>query len=196
MSSAYLISIAPASTISNCAIFQDGDSLRWLHRTAYRTAELAKHCPGRGFGETERQTWEEDEAWQGFRDLMERQLIAYDWGEAFTSLNLVAKLAIDEACLRQFAATARRQGDMLLAMLIDAQLTDCDRHRRWTAALAEFSLQIDGNKAIMESWLKTWVPLADAAIDAYCAALPDSPDAAETAKNASRRFRANFGFEL
>ncbi len=193
MSSAYLISIAPASTISNCAIFQDGDSLRWLHRNAYRTAELAKHCPGKGFGENEREIWEEDEAWQGFRELMERQLVAYDWGEAFTSLNLVVKLAIDEACLRQLAKTARRENDMLLAMLIDAQLNDSNRHRRWTSALVEFALQTDANKAVLDGWLETWVPRSEAAIDAWCAALPDSPDAARDAKAAARAFRESAG---
>ena len=54
MSSAYLVQMAPASTITNCAAFQEADNFRWLQRLAYRTRELQMHRPGSGAGETER----------------------------------------------------------------------------------------------------------------------------------------------
>ncbi len=196
MGSAYLLSVAPASTITNCLILEGGDSMRWMQRIAYRTAELAKSWPDQKFGEGERRLWEQDAAWQGFRELMEKALVAYDWGEGFTALNLVAKPAIDEAFLRQFAAAARREGDTLLAMLNDAALVDSERHRRWSKALAEFALKRSSNKGVFESWLKTWVPLGDQAIEAFCAALPDSPKAAAEAKSAARSWRATLGFAL
>ena len=71
MVSAYLFSMAPASTISNCVGFQMADALRWVSRTSYRTRELANHHPRKGFGESERALWEKEAAWQGFRELME-----------------------------------------------------------------------------------------------------------------------------
>lgn len=37
------------------------------------------------------------------------------------------------------------------------------------------------------------IPLADAAIDAYCGALPDAPGAAEKARTATRKFRESLG---
>ena len=73
MGAAYLVQIAPASTITACAGFQDGDEFRWLSRCAYRARELQRTHPERGFGETERRTWEEEPAWQGFRELLENE---------------------------------------------------------------------------------------------------------------------------
>lgn len=194
MASAYITQMATASTISNCTTFQAADCLRWLSHIAYRTKELQNAWPKRTFGKGERNLWENDEAWQGFRELMERLLVSYDWGEAFAATCLVAKPAFDEACLRQFAATARRNGDTLLALLADAQLRDMERHRRWTSALVRFLLTQENNFQVLEEWVHKWVPLGDAAINAFCAALPDSPTAADDAKRDVWAFRAGLGF--
>ena len=37
---------------------------------------------------------------------MERLLVVYEWGETLIGLNVIARPAIDEAFLRQFAYTA------------------------------------------------------------------------------------------
>mgnify|MGYP003311353010 CR=1 FL=1 len=71
MGAAYLVHIAPASTITAAASFQEGDEFRWLSRIAYRTYELQKAHPKRGFGQKERAVWEDDPAWQGIRELFE-----------------------------------------------------------------------------------------------------------------------------
>ncbi|MEE8171346.1 MAG: aromatic/alkene monooxygenase hydroxylase subunit beta, partial [Alphaproteobacteria bacterium] len=193
MGSAYLVQLAPASTIVNCAMLQAADQLRWVSRIAYRTKELSRAAPAAGFGDKERSHWEGHAAWQGFRELMERTLVAYDWGEHFTALNLVAKPAIDEAFVRQLGKSARRQGDSLLRHLMDAQRTDNERSRRWSKALVEFMLDTDGNKDVLAEWVAKWAPLGDAAIDAYCAALPDAGDAAAEAKREAEAFRAGLG---
>lgn len=194
MGAAYLVQIVPASTIENCAMFQCADQLRWVSRIAYRTRELANAWPDAGFAEGERGFWEDDSCWQGFRELLERALVAYDWAEHFVALNLVAKPAFDEAFLRQLGRSARRNGDALLAQLLDAQWIDSERARRWTAALVDFARQREGNDSVLADWLAKWAPLGDAAIDAYCAALPDNPEAAEAAKAAAREFRAGLSF--
>ena len=193
MVSAYLFSMAPASTISNCVGFQMADALRWVSRTSYRTRELANHHPGKGFGESERALWEKEAAWQGFRELMERLLVVYEWGETLIGLNVIARPAIDEAFLRQFAYTARRHGDSLFGLLADAQLRDSDRSRRWTTAFVQFVRDQDGNAALIEQWMAKWVPLGDQAIEAFCAALPDSPSAGSEAKKACKDFRQSLG---
>jgi toluene monooxygenase system protein E len=193
LGSAYLHQMAPASTITNCATYQTADSLRWLTHTAYRTRELANTYPDAGFGETERQTWENDAAWQGFRELMEKALTTWDWAEAFVAINIIAKPAIEEATLIQLGNTARSQGDTLLGLLTQAQMRDAERHRRWTSDLVKMALETDGNKAVLDGWVAKWAPLADAAIDAYCGALPDSPDAAEEAKAAMHANLASMG---
>lgn len=196
MGSAYLVQMVPASTIENCAMLQAADQLRWVSRIAYRTRELANAWPDQGFGTAERAAWEGDPCWQGFRELLERALVAYDWAEHFTALNLVAKPALDEAFLRQLGHSARRNGDTLLAQLLDAQWLDSERCRRWTEALVAFARDGAGNDAALADWVAKWVPLGDAAIDAYCAALPDAPGAAAAAKDAARVFRASLGFTV
>lgn len=181
MGAAYLLQIAPASTLTACAGFQEGDEFRWLQRIAYRTRELQLAHPKRGFAKTERKNWENDPAWQGLRELMEKVLITYDWGEAFVANNLVAKVAADET-LRSLAATARQFQDPLLASLADNQLRDSDRSRRWSAALVKFCTDAkEENKAVINNWIEKWSPLAHKAITTYCAAFPENDDSADSA---------------
>lgn len=189
MASAYVGQVSPASTITNCHYFQMADSLRWLSHTAYRTRELSQTFADKGFGVDERRYWEEDPAWQGFRELMEKALTVWDWGEAIVVLNLVVMPAVEETVLRRLGEAARHNGDTLLGLLTDAQLIDAARHRRWTAAFVAMALQTEGNLALIQSWIAKWEPLADRAIDAYCAALPDVPGAAEAARAATRDLR-------
>lgn len=193
MASAYLAQMAPASTITNCAVFQEADAFRWVCRTAYRTRELDRSHPGSGFGD-ERGRWEDDPAWQGFRELMERTLVAYDWDEHLVALTLVAKPAIDEAYVRQLGAAARASGDGLLAMLHDAQMRDAERARRWIGALMTFACEHPPNRAVIDDFLAKWVPLGDQAIDAFCTAIPNRREAAREAKAAARAMRTGLGF--
>ena len=193
MASAYVGQVSPASTITNCHYFQMADSMRWLSHTAYRTKELALSFPQHGFGENERDLWENDPLWQGMRELVEKALCVWDWGEAVVVLNLVVKPAIEEAVLRKLGDAARHNGDTLLALLTDAQLLDSARHRRWIAALVKMAVETPGNLEHMQGWISKWEPLADRAIETYCAALPDAPDAAESAKTAARDFRHGLG---
>lgn len=188
MSSAYILQVAPASTITACAGFQEGDEFRWMQRIAYRTRELQKAHPDRAFGISERENWENAEPLQGLRELMEKTLVAYDWGESFVVNNLIAKVAVDET-LRELASTARTFRDPLLAALADNQLRDSDRSRRWSAALVKFCTDArDENKAVIRAWIGEWMPLAIKAINNYCAALPEGGNAAEAAVSRMEAF--------
>lgn len=193
MGSAYVGQMAPASTITNCAYFQMADSLRWLSHTAYRTKEMSLTFEDKGFGRTERVYWETDPAWQGFRELMEKVLVTWDWAEAFVALNLVAKPAVEESVLRKLGESARHNGDTLLGLLTDAQLLDAARHRRWATALVKMALEKDSNREVIKGWIAKWEPLANKAIEAYCGALADVPGAAESAIRATREFRGGLG---
>jgi len=193
MGSAYVGQMAPASTITNCAYFQMADSLRWLSHTAYRTKEVSLTFEDKGFGRTERAYWETEPVWQGFRELMEKVLVTWDWAEAFVALNLVAKPAVEESVLRKLGESARHNGDTLLGLLTDAQLLDAARHRRWATALVKMALEKDGNREVIKGWIAKWEPLADKAIEAYCGALDDVPGAAESAIRATREFRGGLG---
>jgi toluene monooxygenase system protein E len=193
MASAYVSQMAPASTLTNCLSFQTADSLRWLSHTAYRTKELSLSFPDRGLARDERSHWERDAHWGGFRELLERLLVTWDWAEAFTALNLVTKPAIEEAMLRRLGEAARQNGDTLLGMLTDAQMSDAQRHRRWASALVTLALEKEGNREVFVGWIDKWRPLADAAIDAYCESIPEVAKAADAAKRATREFRTGLG---
>ena len=110
MASAYLTQMAPASTISNCATYQTADSLRWLTHTAYRTKELSNRFADLGFARDERHYWETDPAWRGWRKLVEKALVAWDWGELRRHFSLVVRPAVEEAVLRVSARLADTMG--------------------------------------------------------------------------------------
>ncbi len=185
----------PSSTVSHCYAFQSADSLRALSHVSYRTVELSRSHGQSGFGEDERNHWEKAPEWQGFRELMEKVLLTFEFGELFVALNLVAKPAIDEACVRQLGRAARQYDDSVLDLLSDAILKDTARSRSWTQALVRFLAAKDENIALLRGWVAKWEPLADKAIDDFCAGLPDGERAAAAARQASRDFRASLGLQ-
>ena len=177
MSSNYLVALSPASAISNCFMFQAGDHLRWLSRVSYRTAELRIAKPHQGFVEAERHHWEQSPEWQGYRELAEKVLVAWDWAEQFVALNLVLKPAIDSGFIGALGQAARRSEDTLTGLLLDAQLIDSERCRRFTTALVKFALESEAqNAVVIQSWIDKWNPLGEAAIAKFCAGLPDADE--------------------
>jgi hypothetical protein len=160
MVSAYLQQLAPSSYIGNCAAFQTADQLRRVQRVAYRTRQLALAHPSRGFGQTERATWETHQSWQPIRKAIEELLICYDWDEAFVGLNVVIKPATDEIFLKAFGDVAREREDELDALINDNLYLDAARSRRWTVALCEFAARENAsNAAALRMRLDKWVPI-------------------------------------
>jgi len=192
MASAYVVQMAPASTVTNCAVFQEADQFRWLSRLAYRTVELSKSWPLKGFCETEREHWEQAPEWQGYRELMEKVLGTFDWGESIVALNFVAMRAVEAGFLHQLDKVARAKNDTLTAMLLDNQNKDALRSQRWTTAFAEHALGAEANRPVIEGWLEKWVPLGEKAVEAYCAGLEGADASAAKAETAD--FRASIGF--
>jgi len=165
MCTAYLGHIAPSSYISNCAVFGAGDLLRRVSLVAYRTRQLADTAsePGR-IGVGERAVWERNEAWQPAREALERLLVAYDWGECFTAMNLVLRPTLDEILIRQVANLAHDNGDDLTWLLLSNLAIDADRCTRWSTALAQYAIeQQDGNRDVLRRWADRWTKRADAA---------------------------------
>jgi toluene monooxygenase system protein E len=138
MAAMYLVQMAPSSYLANCASFQAADELRRVQRLAYRTRELATAYPAAGLGEQDRQIWEDGDAWQPLRRVIEQLLVVRDWGEAFVRINLVVKPLIDNGLLAATATVAREQGDHLLALINDDLYLDSLRSRRWSSALVSF----------------------------------------------------------
>jgi toluene monooxygenase system protein E len=64
--------------------------------------------------------------------------------------------------------------------MIENQLRDSDRSRRWSKEVIDHS-RSSKNEEVIREWLEKWMPLASAAIAAYCEVLPEPSRAAEAA---------------
>jgi toluene monooxygenase system protein E len=159
---AYLGYIAPTSYVTNAAGYATADFLRRVTTIAYRTRELQLAWPGSGIGTAERRIWETDPAWQPARKAVEYALVAYDWGEAFTALNLVLAPTLEDVLLTQFGQAGKDSGDELSWLLTTFLSADAARRGRWSRALADYAVeQRPQNRDVLAKWVRRWAPLAD-----------------------------------
>jgi toluene monooxygenase system protein E len=176
MLAAYVAQMAPASRITNCATFQAADEMRRLQRIAYRTAQLNAHRPGGDTGQHQR-LWEDEELFQPLRELIERALIAYDWGEAFVALNLVIKPHVDRLVNEQLAGVlADANGDPILNSIHFSLNEDARWHQAWAAELVRLAVtDTPANAEVAVEWLERWRPRAAAEISALAGAVELAP---------------------
>ncbi|HEX7659833.1 MAG TPA: toluene hydroxylase [Pseudonocardiaceae bacterium] len=161
---AYIGYMGPTSYASNAAAFATSDLLRRVTTIAYRTRELQLHRPESGIGTNERRIWENDAAWQPARKAIEKALVSYDWGEAFTALNLVLAPTIEDVLFRQLKEVSRANGDEETWLLLGFLEQDNARRERWSGALARFALkQRPANADVLHRWIDRWSPIADEA---------------------------------
>jgi hypothetical protein len=178
LTQAYLGQIAPSSYITNCAALAAADLLRRVSLVAYRTRQLQLAHPGAGFVTGERRIWEEHPAWQPARRALESALIAYDWGECLSAVNLVLRPTLDEVLLRQLGLVADANGDQLTWLLLGNLALDSERNARWSAALARHAVGArPENAAVLRRWVERWAPRADAAAEGLAELLATLPEA-------------------
>lgn len=173
----YIGQMAPCAHISNVAHFQGGDECRRLQRSAYRAKALSLvHSPDLAASEKTRHIWENDPAWQPMRELLEKLLVAYDWGEAFVGLNLVAKPLYDELMLNQLGKLAQLNGDDLLTYMNSNFALDSQRSRDWTQALVKYAVERRSeNRQVIQGWVEKWQPLAFHAVAALAEVFSTAP---------------------
>jgi toluene monooxygenase system protein E len=159
---AYVGYMAPSSYITNAAGFATADFLRRVTTVAYRTRELQIARPESGIGSAERSLWEGHAGWQGARQAVEYALVAYDWGEAFTALDLVLGPTLDDVLLTQLGQVAKTSGDELTWLLTSFLAQDSQRRGRWSRALADLAVaQRPENRAVLGKWISRWAARAD-----------------------------------
>lgn len=177
MTQAYLGQAAPTSYITNCAAFAAADQLRLVSLVAYRTRQLQLAHPDAGFATGERHIWETHSDWQPTRRALESALIAYDWGECLTAVNLVLRPTISEILLRQLGIVADANHDQLTWLLLSNLAIDADRNARWSAALARYAIaQRPENAAVLRRWVQRWVPKVDEAAAGLAHMLSELPE--------------------
>jgi toluene monooxygenase system protein E len=180
MIAAYIGQMATTGRITLVAMFQAGDEMRRIHRVAQRMGQLRLAAPD--FGAAAMEQWTQGPAWQPLREVIERALVAYDWGEAFVALCLAIKPCIDQLTLGQCSALARQRGDYFLAEMLASFAEDGAWHRSWAAQLVTLLLQPGpnqaGNRAALTEWLGRWLPRARAAAAQAATVLGDAGPAA------------------
>jgi toluene monooxygenase system protein E len=191
MTQAYLGLISPSSYITNCAALSAADLLRRVSLVAYRTRQLQLAHPEAGFVIGERGTWEDHPAWQAARRALEFALIAYDWGECLTAVNLVLRPMLDEVLLRQLGLVADANGDQLTWLLLSNLTIDSERNARWSAALARYAVtQRPENAAVLRRWVERWTPRAEAAVEGLAGVLASLPAAGRDVETVTAAARA------
>jgi toluene monooxygenase system protein E len=175
MAAMYLAQLSPSSYVANCAEFQAGDEMRRIQRSAYRAKSLSLQF-GEQLADTQatRRIWEDDEAWQPLRKVLEELLIAYDLGEAFAALNLVVKPLHDAFFINVLGVVAQAEDDEELALMLDDFRLDSDRNNDWSKALVAYAVsQRPENRDVLAGWVEKWRPQTEAAIEAASAMLAD-----------------------
>ena len=177
MLAAYVAQMAPSSRITNCASFQTGDEMRRVQRIAYRTVRLAGATFDDEAAARQRAAWEEAAAFQPLRELIERALVAYDWGESFIVTNAVIKPRIDRLVNQDIAGTlATANGDPILTSIHFSLDEDAHWHREWTAALMRHIVDDNtANAEVVSGWIEKWSPLATEALQAFAGVTAEAP---------------------
>jgi toluene monooxygenase system protein E len=176
MMAAYVAQMAPASRVTNCAAFQAADEMRRLQRIAYRSAQLHAHL-GSSPPQQHQRFWQEAEAFQGLRELIERALVVYDFGEALTVLNFVVKPHVDALLNEQLCGRlAAANGDTILREIHFSLHEDAQWHREWSAELARTLIaDTPANESIMSEWVAKWTPLAVRAVEGLATIFESAP---------------------
>jgi toluene monooxygenase system protein E len=196
MLAAYVAQMAPASRITNCAAFQAADEMRRVQRVAYRTAQLADHRPTVDVGAHQRR-WEEADAYQPLRELIERALIAYDWGEALVVTNVVIKPYFDRLVNVELAGElAARNNDPVLHHIHFSLDEDARWHRDWSRSLIRLAVSdTPENADVVSSWIDAWRPLAVQAIGSLAAVASTAPVTLE-AEEIRKRIESSVSDEI
>ncbi|MCW2655154.1 MAG: toluene monooxygenase system protein [Actinomycetota bacterium] len=188
MLASYIAQMAPSSRITNCAAFQAADEMRRVQRIAYRAVQLNGPPLDPETARRQQAAWEDAEAFQPLRELIERALITYDWGEAFAVTNAVIKPCIDRLINQEVAGTlATANGDPILTSIHFSLHEDARWHRAWTAALLRHLINdTPANAELVSAWVSKWRPLASQALEAFAGVVADAPVRLDPAALAAR----------
>ena len=159
----YVGHMAPSGRVVVAGALQAADEIRRIQHIAYRTRQLEEVEPG--FASDAARSWQHEPAWQPLRELIERMLVTYDWGEALVALNLVLKPMFDDWLMGRLGRAARAADDSVLAGVLAALHEDCAWHRAWAEALVTTLVsQAPENLTVVSRWLEAWRPRARAAL--------------------------------
>jgi toluene monooxygenase system protein E len=196
MLAAYIAQMAPASRVTNCAAFQAADEMRRVQRVACRTAQLADHSPAVDLG-SHRRYWEEADAYQPLRELIERALIAYDWGEALVVTNVVIKPYFDRLVNVELAGSlAVINHDPVMRHIHFSLDEDARWHRDWSSQLLQLTIRDRPESVeVVLGWIDAWRAPATHAVAAFAGAMSTAPTSVD-AQLLQQRVEASVSEEI
>jgi toluene monooxygenase system protein E len=163
---AYFGQMAPSGRLTITGALQAGDEVRRVERLAYRVRQLQIAFPG--FARDGKARWQHDPVWQPLREIIEKLLTTWDWGECFVVLNLVLKPMVDELFMRRVSDLALREGDHLLGQIFCSLNEDCQWHRQWSQALIRMAIEdTPKNREVIQRWIDQWYALSRRAVEAF-----------------------------
>jgi len=166
MIAAYIGQMAPTGRLAITAALQAPDEVRRVERLAQRVRQL--QLVHAGFADDSKDLWQRNPLWQPLREMIEKLLIVYDWGESLVVLNLLLKPMLDELFLKHIGDLALREGDHLLGQIFYSLNEDCQWHREWTQALVQMAVEdTPANRQVIQSWIGKWHRSAAAGIEAF-----------------------------
>jgi propane monooxygenase small subunit len=121
-------------------------------------------------GDAGKKTWLEDEAWQGVRKAVEAIMAATDYIEVYFAVNVVYEALVGELFRSGFIMSAgAAHNDYVTPAVVSAAESDYQRNLANTVSLLSMlngdAEHGDANKAIMQGWLKTHLPLCTGAAE-------------------------------
>jgi toluene monooxygenase system protein E len=194
MSVVYLGQMAPSAFVTNTFYFQMANEMRRVQRQAYLAQVLAMDTarPALADSARTRAAWTGGATWQGLRELVEKQLCAYDFGEAFASRQLVLRPIFDHLFNTEAARLAEANGDGLLAMLHnDFRVHDQAYAAENTAGFVRYAVGKAGSNAgLLRDLAAQWLPLGEKAAQGIADGLSRAPGADSAAAIVARTMAA------
>jgi len=153
---------APTNMINNALAVGAAHKLRFAQDLILYNLDISEELDGFD-GSAHRAAWQEDPAWQGVRENVERLTAAPDWAEAFFATTLVFEPLVGELFRSHFVMQcAALQGDFVTPALMGVGEADAHREERAARHLFELLLKdpehAEENRVQLQKWLATWVP--------------------------------------
>lgn len=194
MSAVYIGQMAPSAFVTNTFYFQMANEMRRVQRQAYLAQVIAMDTgrPALADSARTRAVWTQDATWQGLRELIEKQLCAYDFGEAFASRQLVLRPIFDHLFNSELARIAEANGDALLSMLHDDFRNHDEAYAiENTAGFVRYVVGKAGSNAdLLRDLAARWRPLGQKAAAGIAEGLARAPGADSATAIAARALGA------
>ncbi len=153
---------APTNMINNALAVGAAHKLRFAQDLILYNLELSEEI-AEFDGSAHRIAWQQDPAWQGVRENVERLTATRDWAEAFFATAVVFEPLVGELLRSHFVMqVAAPQGDYVTPALMGTGEADAHREQRGARHLFDLLATDERhgaeNRARLQAWLEAWVP--------------------------------------